>query len=107
MNALAARRNTRLPAMMAKNNLSKRSTPQSAQRRSRLEGFGCVDSLAHVRRSSGKSARHQGSKTTFLEVSSRSDGRIEMRGEKPVRRADDAEDEAGGRPAFQLRNFTP
>jgi hypothetical protein len=65
MNALAARRNTRLPAMMAKNNLSKRSTPQSAQRRSRLEGFGYVDSLTRVGQSSGKSSGIKAARRLF------------------------------------------
>ena len=55
MKALMARRNTRLPAMMAKNNLSKRSTPEAHDFRSRLKDFGCVDNGAHVRPSSGKS----------------------------------------------------
>src|SRR5258708_14773494 len=68
MNALMARRNTRLPAMMAKNNLSKRPTPQSAYYWSRLEDFGCVDSLTHVRRSSGKSSGIKAARRLFRNI---------------------------------------
>lgn len=82
MNALMARRNTRLPAMMAKNNLSKRSTPQSVQHRSRLEDFGCVDSLTRVRRSSGKSPGIKAARRLFRNVVANCAHR--ERGEKPV-----------------------
>ena len=64
MNALMARRNTRLPAMMAKNNLSKRSTPET-------HNTGAIGRFWLCRFFDSRQAkfrqvvRHQGGKETF------------------------------------------
>jgi hypothetical protein len=78
MNALMARRNTRLPAMMAKNNLSKRSTPKHTTLESIRRFWVCrfFDTRqAKVRQVVG----HQGSRATFSKCYRR--WRIAMCGE--------------------------
>jgi hypothetical protein len=56
--------------------------PASAHYRSRLEGFGCVNFLTHVRRSSGKPSGIKAARRLFEKLSQTA--RIAMCGEKPV-----------------------
>jgi hypothetical protein len=64
MNALMARRKTRLPAMMAKNNLSKRSTPKHTALES-IRRFWLCRFFDTRQAKFRQVVRHQGGKATF------------------------------------------
>jgi hypothetical protein len=64
MNALMARRKTRLPAMMAKNNLSKRSTPKHTTLES-IRRFWLCRFFDTRQAKFRQVVRHQGGKATF------------------------------------------
>jgi hypothetical protein len=92
MNALMARRNTRLPAMMAKNNLSKRSTPKRTTPESIRRFWMCrfFDSRQAKFRQVVQASRQQDDFSRNVIA--------KHRGHRNARRQ---------RPGYQVRNFTP
>jgi hypothetical protein len=92
MNALMARRNTRLPAMMAKNNLSKRSAPKRTTPESIRRFWLCrfFDSRQAKFRQVVQASRQQDDFSHNVIA--------KHRGHRNARRQ---------RPRYQVRNFTP